>query len=270
VRPVNLIPPEDRRGDLAPLRAGKLSYVLVAGLALAVAGVTILVLTGNQVEERKTELASLEAEEAAATARAQAVAPYAEFAALSQARVSTVTSLAQSRFDWERVLRELALVLPDDVWLTSLAASAGGGAGTEGAAAESIAGPSLLVKGCGAGHPSVARLLAALRDIDGVTRVGLTKSALPEKDASDLVQASSGTASGAGSGECQTRDFIAGFEATVAFDGATVPPASATPPAPIPPADEAQPAETAQAQESVAEQTGEAREAANVIPGVSR
>ena len=180
-----------------------------------------------------------------------------------------MTSLAQSRFDWERVLRELALVLPDDIWLTSLGGSAGAGAGPEGAADESITGPSLLIKGCGTGHPAVARLLAALRDIDGVTRVGLTKSALPEKTAADLVQSSSAAAAGAGSGECQTRDFIAGFEASVAFDNAAVAPASVTPPA-APTTPEAVPAETAQAQESVAEQTGEARQATNIIPGVAR
>ena len=33
------------------------------------------------------------------------------------------TSLAQSRFDWERVLRELAIVIPEDVWLTNLTAT---------------------------------------------------------------------------------------------------------------------------------------------------
>ena len=32
----------------------------------------------------------------------------------------TVSSLAQSRFDWERVLRELSLVIPEDVWLVKV------------------------------------------------------------------------------------------------------------------------------------------------------
>ena len=31
---------------------------------------------------------------------------------MSEQRVATVTSLADSRFDWERVMRELALILP--------------------------------------------------------------------------------------------------------------------------------------------------------------
>ncbi len=39
---------------------------------------------------------------------------------MRDARVETVTSLAQSRFDWERVMRELSLVLPGTVWLTNV------------------------------------------------------------------------------------------------------------------------------------------------------
>ena len=39
---------------------------------------------------------------------------------LPRRRTETVDSLAQSRFDWERVMRELALVIPEDVWLESL------------------------------------------------------------------------------------------------------------------------------------------------------
>ena len=125
MRPVNLIPPEDRRGDRAPLRTGALPYAVVAALVLGLAAVSSVVLTGNTVSERESELASLEAREAQAQARVQALSPYAEFASLEQTRHDTVASLAQSRFDWERVLRELALVLPDDVWLIALTGTDG-------------------------------------------------------------------------------------------------------------------------------------------------
>ena len=40
MRPVNLIPPEARRGEKAPMRTGALSYVIVAVLAAALVGVT--------------------------------------------------------------------------------------------------------------------------------------------------------------------------------------------------------------------------------------
>jgi Tfp pilus assembly protein PilN len=275
MRPVNLIPREERRGERAPLRVGKLSYVLVGGLVVALVAVTATVLVGNQVKDREAELASLEQQELAATQQAEALAPYAEFASMSQARIATVTSLAQSRFDWERVFRELALVLPDDVWLTSLAGAVGGAAGSgegSGVAGSSIAGPSLAISGCGEGHESVAGFLEALKDIDGVTRVGLVKSALPE-------DSTSGGGSGGGSdggGECQTRDFIAGFDAVVAFDSAASVSAGAatTPVAPETPTEQSEiadaQAEQQTARDSTSQQAGDAQAAANLVPGVAR
>ena len=60
-----------------------------------------------------------------ADARAAELAPYGEFASLEQARAETVSSLAQSRFDWERVLNELALVMPERVTLETLTGTVG-------------------------------------------------------------------------------------------------------------------------------------------------
>ena len=131
MRPVNLIPPDLRRGDSAPLRTGPLAYMLLGALVLALAGVMALVLTNNQIADRKAEVAQLQHEDAAAQAQARRLAAYTQFQAMSEQRVATVTSLANSRFDWERVMRELSLILPDDVWLVSLDASAGGDAGGE-------------------------------------------------------------------------------------------------------------------------------------------
>ena len=123
MRPVNLIPPEDRRGDHAPLRAGSLSYVIVGGIAAVLVAVVALVLTQNSITDRENEIAQLEVARDAATQRAQALAPYAEFASLQEQRELTISSLAQSRFDWERVLRELAIIIPTDITLNSLEAT---------------------------------------------------------------------------------------------------------------------------------------------------
>ena len=123
MRPVNLIPPEDRRGDHAPLRAGSLSYIIVGAIAAGLLAVVALVLTQNSITEHENEIAELEVARDAATQKAQALAPYAEFASLQEQRELTITTLAQSRFDWERVLRELAIVIPADVSLTSLEAT---------------------------------------------------------------------------------------------------------------------------------------------------
>ncbi|HEX6752101.1 MAG TPA: hypothetical protein VF093_00745 [Solirubrobacterales bacterium] len=221
MRPVNLIPPEQRRGDNTPLRTGPLPYVLIGALALVLVGVTALVVTGNQISERKDEVATLKREDAAATARAQRLAAYTQFQAMSAQRIATVTSLADSRFDWERVMRELALVLPSDVWLVSLDATAtpstavdGGGDGGElrGAAQ----GPALAINGCAQGQEGVAGFVDALKDIDGVTRVGVESSELP----SDKGEAGSGRGGGE---DCRTRSSIAKFSIVVAFDAAPIP-----------------------------------------------
>jgi Tfp pilus assembly protein PilN len=200
-----------RRGDNAPLRTGPLAYIVVGALALVLLGVTMLVLTSNEVSEKKDELVTLHREDAAAKARAEALAPYAQFQTMSQQRVETVSSLADSRFDWPRVMRELALVLPDDVVLTDLIASAGPESGESGdGALGGVLGPSLELKGCTAGQDSVARFITALKDIDGVTRVGLSTSA-------------TGSGEGAGGEGCQETGLEAQFDLVVAFDAAPVP-----------------------------------------------
>lgn len=219
MRPVNLIPPEDRRGDQAPLRTGPLSYILIGGLVLVLAGVVALVLTGNQVSERKDEVATLKREDATATAKAAKLASYTQFRTLSEQRVATVRSLADSRFDWERVLRELALILPGDVSLTELSAtatsgeSAGGGEGSGGGGLRGgVAGPALELSGCASGQAGVAGFVIALKDIDGVTRVGVESSEVANKSG----ESGSSEKCGGGAG-------TASFSLVVAFDAAPIP-----------------------------------------------
>lgn len=221
MRPIDLTPQEMRQGARAPMRTGPIPYILVGALVAVLAGVALLVTTGNQVTEREGEVAQLKRENAAAMRQARRLAPYVQFQALHEQRLATVSSLADSRFDWERVIRELSLVLPSDVWLTELKASAssegeGGDSGLRGA----IVGPAMELEGCTVGQESVARFVNALKDIDGVTRVAVASSELPSKGEGEA--SSSGEESEGGS-ECRTRKNIAKFSIVVAFDAAPVP-----------------------------------------------
>jgi Tfp pilus assembly protein PilN len=250
MRPVNLIPLEERSGERRPTRTGPMPYLVLGMLVAVLAGVTALVVTGNQVADRKSEVAKLEREDAVARARAERLVAYTQFRTLREQRVQTVTSLADSRFDWERVMRELALVLPHDVWLTSLAASAGGGAeggSGGGGLSGSIAGPSLTISGCAAGHDGVAGFVTALKEIDGVTRVGVESSELASEG-----EAGGGSEGGGGGSECQTREFIASFNMTVAFDAAPLPQIAAE--------GEAAPASAPEAAETASSETSKAAE----------
>ena len=84
-----------------------------------------------------------------------------------------------------------------------------------------MTGPALEIIGCAPSQQAVAGFVAVVRDIDGVTRVGLPSSALP------------GGSEAADDG-CQTRDFIAQFEMVLAFDAAPVAAAGAAPPVATP------------------------------------
>ncbi|HEU4599488.1 MAG TPA: PilN domain-containing protein [Solirubrobacterales bacterium] len=224
MRPVNLLPPELRQGAQAPMRTGPIPYVLVGALAAVLAGVALLVVTGNQISEREDEVAQLRSEDAAAVQEAKRLAAYTQFQAMHEQRLATITSLADSRFDWERVMRELSLVLPHDVWLTELNASASADAESGGGGGElrgSIPGPALELDGCAAGLESVAGFVTALKDIDGVTRVGVESSELPSEE--EGAGSTGGSGSEEGGSDCQTRAFIAKFSVVVAFDAAPVP-----------------------------------------------
>jgi Tfp pilus assembly protein PilN len=115
-------------------------------------------------------------------------------------------------------MRELALVLPDDVWLTNLTATANPQVAPDGGATvalrAAIAGPALAIVGCARSQDAVAGFVQALKDIDGVTRVGV--------QGSSLGGASAASSDSAGSTTCQTHDFIAQFQMVLAFDAAPV------------------------------------------------
>jgi Tfp pilus assembly protein PilN len=229
MRPVNLIPPEDRRGDSAPLRTGPLPYILLAALVAILAGVSAMVLVGNQIEESKSEVTTLEAEDDVAMAKAQRLAAYTQFREMSEQRVATVQSLADSRFDWERVMRELSLVLPSDVWLIGLTATASpdvsieSGGSSGGDLRSEAPGPAMELSGCATGQDAVAGFVTALKDIDGVTRVGVEFSELGEEEDAEEASTEVGANTGSNGDECRTREFIAKFAIVVAFDAAPVP-----------------------------------------------
>jgi Tfp pilus assembly protein PilN len=222
MRPVNLIPPDERQGDAAPLRTGTLIYVLVAGLALLLLGIVAVALTSKQISDRESQKTNLQGELAQATARANSLAAFSNFRAVQQQRADTVSSLANSRFDWERVLHELSLVLPNDISLSTLTGTTGQ-SGQSGASAasdlgSSIAGPSLDIEGCAPGQDAVAGFVSSLEDIDGVTRVGLNSSNLGGESGGD---SSGGGGSSGSSAGCPPG--LADFHVIVAFDSVPTP-----------------------------------------------
>src|SRR3954453_10460258 len=195
MRAVNLLPPDTRGaltvpGDLASgpaVRGGAGPFVLLGVLAACVAGVAGYVLTDNTVKQRTADLATATAQQQAIAREAAQLKPYADFDATARSRVATVKDIAGSRFDWEQVLRHLRRAIPADVTLKALtgdtATGAGGAGGASSQLRSAINAPAITLQGCAPGQTEVSRLLARLHDVQGVTRVTLSKSTKSKVDA---------------------------------------------------------------------------------------
>jgi len=234
MRAVNLIPADASRGDRArvSLGDGLGAYVVLAVLAVLVAMTGAWAMTRGQLAEKRTELARVEAEAVSAEAKATALKPYVDFAALRAARIDTVGGLLDARIDWSRILRDLGRVIARDVSVTSLVGTAsatskveGGGSGQSmrGAAA----GPAIDLVGCARSQAKVADLLVDLRAIDGVEMVSLASS-----DKSD--------ATAANETECRANDQMPQFSLTIGYEqspaAAAAAPTTGAPGAPAAPA----------------------------------
>jgi Tfp pilus assembly protein PilN len=224
MRAVNLLPPDTRgaskvSADLGAgpeAKGGAGPFVVLAVLAACVAGTAGYVLTDNTVKQRTTDLAEVTARQQALANQAAQLKPYADFDASARARVQTVKDLASSRFDWEQALRDLSRAIPQDVTLKSLSGDISAAVGTSTNPLRSaVTAPAISLKGCASDQTSVARLMARLGDIDGVTRVSLSKSG---KELVDAKTVASGTetaqrnAAPCGTGKRPAFDLVMFFE----------------------------------------------------------
>ena len=227
MRAVNLLPPDLRSASSSKAKAttparepgeGIGAFVLLGALALCVVAVAGYVLSNNVIKERKARLGEVTAQSEATVKRAADLKPYADFQALTEARVGTVQGLANSRFDWEQSLRDLSRATPSDVHLTGLTGSVGGAATGSSGIRGAINAPAIELKGCTRSQPAVARLMSRLRNIDGVTRVSLSKS---DKEANGAPAAAPGAGgqTGEGGSTCGKGEPPA-FELVVFFEGA--------------------------------------------------
>jgi Tfp pilus assembly protein PilN len=235
MRAVNLLTPEMRssqKGSSSAPRPAAMTtpggigaIALLGALALFVAGVAGYVLSTNVVKQKQSDLAAISAKNDATVKRATALKPYSDFQTLAQQRASTVQALASARFDWEQSFRDLSRSLPKDVYLSSLTGTVGGGNAAGGSGIRSaISAPAIELLGCTKTQPGVARVMSRLRNVQGVTRVSLSKS-----EKSDTAAANSGSSATGGStvGPCG-KGSPPSFDVVVFFEKAAVADALAT------------------------------------------
>jgi hypothetical protein len=189
------------------------------------------VLTLNSINDSKTKITEATVEAARLNAQANSLGPYGDFAKIKAERVKSVQELAQGRFDYERLVRELARVLPSDVWVINASASSGDDASAAApataTATPAVAGTSTLtLTGCARDQNEVAVTLVRLRQLQGASDVSLDHSTRGE-DASNGAATAAPAPSGGGAGDtgCGTTGGKPNYSflATVTFAPLTTP-----------------------------------------------
>lgn len=233
MRPVNLIPLDQRKGaartgaDAPPIGI----YALFGALGVALLCVLALVLTSNSVNSKTEELSKVKVQSEGAKQVADALRPYGTFAQVQQARNLEISALVANRFNWERALRQLSHVIPENVWLLNLSGTlspeidvedAGGGGDVTNLRQKAKA-PAFAMTGCTFSQPSVARMMTRMRNLDDVTDVQLAKSARKdeaETGGGSAVPQTTDPNATEDAQDCIGNDKVTKFEILIVFGGA--------------------------------------------------
>jgi Tfp pilus assembly protein PilN len=145
----------------------------------------------------------LNAEAAAAETQAGNLSGYEQTVKVAKSRRDSVVNLIEKRFDWSKALNDVSRTLPENVWMTTMAATVAPGVAVEGGTGNpqrsTFNGPAIELTGCTTSQSEVARLMTRLRAMKGVSRVGLATS---EKNDASSGGVSDSAASGAANTDC--------------------------------------------------------------------
>jgi Tfp pilus assembly protein PilN len=189
MRAVNLLPRYDARQ-----RKGPKPVVLVAavGGAVVAGGLFLgLTMTGGTVDSKRAELQALQSELALIPPPPPGLtATQTGFADQRTQRAGALASALSRRVTWDRVLRRFSLVLPEDVWLTTLnlvsptpaTAAAGAPAPKPGAPPTGF-----VMSGRTYSYDAVARFLSRLSVVPDLTNVQLQRSSKTRQAGREVV-----------------------------------------------------------------------------------
>jgi Tfp pilus assembly protein PilN len=186
MRAVNLLPKDDlaansiRNEDPAVVIGSALGLVVLIALggafymAHSQAGAQQLKLNAARLELGKLSLVKKPVVKVPKVTRP--IIPIPAVTGEESARLTAVSSAMSTRIAWDRILREFALVIPDDVTVTALNMTAPSNAPVLPGTPPSGT-PGFNLQGTTFSHDSVARLLTRLMLMPDLTNVALTTSA---------------------------------------------------------------------------------------------
>jgi Tfp pilus assembly protein PilN len=172
MRAVNLLPKDDGRQRGPSFRDNPLVIGGVVGTVLLTALLAALFLNASTgVADNQRRHDAVQAELAATPVPKPTAPGTSELEQERNTRIGALSAALAGRLAWDRVLREVSLVLPEDVWLTSLSAAAPVAGATTTTAGFSINGRTYS-------HDGVARLLARLSVVPQLANIQLQHSSL--------------------------------------------------------------------------------------------
>jgi Tfp pilus assembly protein PilN len=183
VRAINLLPRDDARRGRQKTQWIVLVPVVAAVVLTGVLSAAFLSASGK-VKDKQAELAALKDTLAAIpTPDASKIQSQTALASDKQVRVTALSAALSRRVAWDRIFRELSLVLPDDVWLATITARAPVSSSTAAAPAPAapgaaVAATQFTLDGYTYSHPAVARLLSRLSVIPDLVNVQLQQSTM--------------------------------------------------------------------------------------------
>src|SRR4051794_39177920 len=190
MRAINLLPRDNERRGQQKTQWIVLVPVVVAVLLTALMSAMFLSASGK-VKNKQAELSQLQDElRLIPTPDASRVKTQQALAADKQARVTALSGALSRRVAWDRIFRELSLVLPDDVWLATISAKApvpSSAAAEPAPVGTTVAATQFTIDGYTYSHAAVARLLSRLAVVPDLVNVQLQQSTLSKVGNADAV-----------------------------------------------------------------------------------
>jgi Tfp pilus assembly protein PilN len=186
MRAVNLLPRDEKRQRQQPgavLLTGVLGSVLVVAV---LAGAFLM--TSSKVSDRQAEVDALRAELAATPPAPQVPVDSSGLETQKNGRVALLGKALAVRVAWDRVLREVSLVLPEDIWLETLTANAPDPNFIPTPGKTEAPPGGFTITGYSYSHDGVARLLARLSVLPELDRPTLGSSVIDKSKARDVVK----------------------------------------------------------------------------------
>ena len=190
MRAVNLLPRDEAKRSFEANRGVVFGGVGGAALATAVLA-SMMISAGGAASSKQQELDGVRAQIAAIpTVPVIDTSKEDALAAEKGARIGALSAALGGRIAWDRVLRQVSLVLPEDVWLTSLSASAAAAAAAPApdATQAAAAGSGFTLTGATYSQNGVARFLSRLAVIPDLANVRLQSSQSQLVNERELVQ----------------------------------------------------------------------------------